>query len=265
MPTTELAPAKLTRSLRVTGVRDDGYHLLESEMVTLDLADELVIEPAETSTLEIVDEIAWVGSAAPVLDVPLGETNLAHRALTFAGVSARVIIRKRIPPGAGLGGGSADAAAVLRYAGVSDLAAAAQLGADVPFCVIGGRALVRGIGEQVEMLPPLAADFVVVSPAFGVSTPAVYQAFDELGPGESANDLERAACAVEPRLASVRSTIAAIGVAPVLAGSGSSYFIECAADDAPALRDAITAALVAGDLSAQVVCARATGPLLHLA
>ncbi len=93
------------------------------------------------------------GAGGAGAGVPAGDDNLVRRALAAAGRQAFVRLYKRIPAGAGLGGGSADAAAVLRWAGVTDLTVAARLGADVPFCLIGGRARVRGVGEQVEPLP----------------------------------------------------------------------------------------------------------------
>ena len=143
------APAKLTLSLRITGVRADGYHLLDAEMVTLDLADTLTIDPSG-------DGITVGGPYAA--GVPTDGSNLVARALARRGAPAAVHVDKRIPHGGGLGGGSADAAAVLRWAGYDDLvAAAARSGADVPFCLVGGRARVRGIGEIVEPLPVRAA------------------------------------------------------------------------------------------------------------
>ena len=87
---------------------------------------------------------------------------------------------KRIPPGGGLGGGSADAAAALRFRGVTDVALAARLGADVPFCLLGGRAAVAGIGEVLEPLPFEELTLVLVTPGFPVSTIAAYRAYDEL-------------------------------------------------------------------------------------
>ncbi len=213
----ERALAKLTLSLRVVGVRPDGFHLLESEMVTLDLADELEITAGDGLEVE--------GNDA----VPPGDDNLVMRALRAAGRRAHVRLRKRIPVGGGLGGGSADAAAVLRWAGVTDLGVAASLGADVPFCLVGGRAWVTGIGEAVEPLPFVDRDFTLLTPPFGVFTPAVYKTWDELGgpTGEGVNDLEPAALAVEPRLARWRDTLGdATGQTPVLAGSGSTWFVE---------------------------------------
>ena len=126
-----LAPAKLTVSLRVTGVRPDGYHELDAEMVTLDLADELEVEEGGVGL--VVDAAPGV----PVAGLPLDAHNLVARALAACGRQAGVRLAKRIPVGGGLGGGSADAAAVLRWAGCDDLAVAASLGADVPFCLVG--------------------------------------------------------------------------------------------------------------------------------
>jgi 4-diphosphocytidyl-2-C-methyl-D-erythritol kinase len=214
-----VAPAKLTVSLRVTGVRPDGYHLIDAEMVTLDLADEL----------EITDGDGLVIHDARGLDIPAGDTNLVSQALRAVGRTAHVALTKRIPAGAGLGGGSADAAAVLRWAGCTDLDLAASLGADVPFCLRGGRARVRGIGEVLDDLPFVERTFTLLTPPFGVSTPAVYKAWDALGgpTADGPNDLEPAALAVEPRLAEYRDQLGeATGVTPTLAGSGGTWFVE---------------------------------------
>ena len=237
------APAKLTRALRVVGVRDDGYHLLEAEMATIDLADELEIEDGAEG-FEVVDEVAWVvgrgrmstgprprRDAADLVPgaVPPGPENLVVRALATVGRRARVRLSKRVPAGAGLGGGSSDAAAVLRWAGALDPAVATGLGADVPFCVVGGRALVGGIGELVEPLGFEAFTAVLVTPGLAVPTPEVYRAWDELGSplGEYGNDLEPAAVVVEPRLAWWRDLISAVaGQRPRLAGSGGTWFVE---------------------------------------
>ena len=211
-----LAPAKLTLSLRVTGVRDDGLHLIDAEMVTLDLADELVF--ADGDGLEIVG-----------IAVDADEDNLVVRALRALGRTAHVTLTKRIPAGAGLGGGSADAAAVLRWAGCDDVDLAVALGADVPFCLAGGRARVSGIGEVLEPLPFVERIFTLLTPPLHVSTPAVYRAWDELGGprADGPNDLEPAALVVEPRLAEWRDRLGhATGQIPVLAGSGGTWFVE---------------------------------------
>ena len=211
-----LAPAKLTISLRVTGTRPDGYHLIDAEMVTLDLCDELEI--GDGDGLEVIGH-----------EVGAGDDNLVRRALRAVDRQAHVRLTKRIPAGGGLGGGSADAAAILRWAGCDDLGVAASLGADVPFCLVGGRARVTGIGEHIEPLAFEERMFTLLTPPFGVSTPAVYATWDSLGGPRAAgpNDLEAAALAVEPRLAAYRDALAArTGKRPVLAGSGSTWFVE---------------------------------------
>ncbi|MFP5316844.1 MAG: 4-(cytidine 5'-diphospho)-2-C-methyl-D-erythritol kinase [Acidimicrobiia bacterium] len=213
------APAKLTVSLRITGVEPDGYHLIDAEMVSLDLADEL--ELSDGDGLEVT------GPAAS--GVPTGDDNLVRRALAAVGRTAHVRLVKHIPAGAGLGGGSSDAAAVLRWACESDLAVAAALGADVPFCLVGGRARVRGVGEVVEPLPFEERTYTLVTPPIRVSTPDVYKAWDELGgpPGENGNDLEPAALLVAPDLSHWRDRLAAAaGQRPRLAGSGGTWFVE---------------------------------------
>ncbi len=214
-----LAPAKLTCSLRVTGTRPDGYHEIDAEMVTLDLVDEL--------TFASGDHLEVVGAAG--LAVPEGDENLVRRALAALNRRASVRLVKRIPAGAGLGGGSADAAAVLRWAGCGDLLLAASLGADVPFCLVGGRARVTGVGEVVTPLPPVARTYTLLIPPFGVATMEVYRAWDRLG-GPTAggpNDLEAAALDVAPALGEWRDRLGdATGATPVLAGSGSTWFVE---------------------------------------
>ena len=221
---TIVAPAKLTLSLRITGIRADGYHLIDAEMVTLSFADEIRIDESRTG----------LAASGPYAEgVPLDHTNLVATALDLTDRSGHITIDKRVPHGGGLGGGSADAAAVLRWAGhpttPDGLASAATLGADVPFCLVGGRARVRGIGESVEPLPYVDRWVTLVLPPLRVSTPAAYRAWDELGgptaPGP--NDLEPAAIAVEPALALWRDRIGALtGRRPVLAGSGSTWFVH---------------------------------------
>ena len=222
VPEVVSAPAKLTRSLRVTGVRADGYHLIDAEMVSLDLAD--------TLTFSDGDALEVHGSTA---DVPADDDNLVRQALRAVGRTAHVVLDKRIPSGAGLGGGSADAAAVLRWAGSTDLDLAASLGADVPFCLVGGRARVTGVGEQVTPLPFEPLTFTLLTPPVHCSTPAVYRAWDDLGgpTADGPNDLEPAALVVAPELARYRDQLGdATGRTPVLAGSGSTWFVDGAHD-----------------------------------
>lgn len=216
-----VAPAKLTVSLRVVDVRADGYHLIDAEMVTLDVVDTLFVSAGDG--LEIVDE------CGDGMAVDIGDDNLIHRALKLCDRRAHVRVHKRIRAGAGLGGGSADAAAILRWAGYDDVVGASSIGADVAFCLIGGRARVRGMGEIVESLPFAVRTYTLLTPPFGCSTPAVYAQWDALGGphGAHGNDLEPAALAVEPRLEKYRDALAtASGRQPRLAGSGSTWFVE---------------------------------------
>lgn len=218
-----LARAKLTLSLRITGTRSDGYHTLDAEMVTLDLADRLRFLPG--------DALAVEGPAAGA-EVPRSGENLVSRALRSVGRTAAVVLEKRIPPGAGLGGGSADAAAALRWAGCSDAEVAAGLGADVPFCLVGGRARVSGVGEVVEPLPFGEVDglpYTLLVPPLHVPTAEVYSEWDRLGgpAGEHGNDLEPAALSAVPQLAVWRDALGdATGETPRLAGSGGTWFVE---------------------------------------
>ncbi len=214
------APAKLTLTLRITGVRDDGYHLIDAEMVSLDWCDTLTITPGGQGL---------TADGPHAAGMPLDDSNLVAKALRMVGREAAVHLHKRIPHGGGLGGGSSDAAAVLRWADHTDLVAASRLGADVSFCVVGGRARVRGIGEMVDPLPFQALDVTLVIPPLAVSTPAAYRAWDDMGMprADGPNDLEPAALVVEPALARWRDRIReAAGVAPVLAGSGATWFLH---------------------------------------
>lgn len=224
-PITVSAPAKLTWTLRITGRRADGYHLLDAEMVSLDLCDLVHIEPG----------LSGVVTDGPFADgVPTDGDNLVLKALELIGRRARITVTKNIPHGGGLGGGSADAAAILRWAGWTTPDRArrgAAIGADVPFCVIGGRARVTGIGEEITPLPFEDRVVTLVVPPLRVSTPAVYRAWDALNEDrrfsdESTNDLEAAALTVEPALVTWRDRIEnAFDVRPTLAGSGATWFV----------------------------------------
>lgn len=240
-----VAPAKLTVSLKVLGRRDDGYHDLESEMVSIDLCDRLFVYPDG----EGLDVVGAPGTRSE--SVPEGQDNIVARALAVSGRSGAVRVEKHIPVGGGLGGGSADAAAILRWAGVDDPSTAARLGADVPFCVRGGRAIVEGIGERVSPLPFEPRAFVLLVPPFAVDTAAVYKEWDRLnvrvarlGSGErragrhrhfdplGLNELMDAAIAVEPRLAPWGELLGeTAGVPPVLAGSGSTWWVQGTAEE----------------------------------
>jgi len=219
LPSRLVAPAKLTLGLRVVGVRSDGLHLIDAEMVSLDLAD--------TIELDVGRGTSYVGPFAP--RGGMADQDLVQRALDVSHRSAAAVITKRIPAGAGLGGGSSDAAAVLRWAGVDDLDVAARVGADVAFCLIGGRARVTGIGDQVEPLAHECRTFTLLTPPIHCSTPEVYRRWDELGgpTDEGGNDLLPAALSVAPALAGARRALREVsGLEPRLAGSGSTWFVE---------------------------------------
>lgn len=256
------APAKVNFGLRIVGRRDDGYHELESVFLPLDLADELEIEVDSSGPRGV--ELTLEGASD---DVPAGGDNLATRAalgfLAAAGLDHRVRLRlrKHVPSGAGLGGGSSDAAAVLR--GLASLLPGAVgplllqdlavgLGADVPFFVDPRPALVTGIGEQLEPLsgPCPSLILVLANPGQPLSTGQVFAAFDALterppaptlrpllsglreAPTDSRalsvlleNDLELVAQRLCPAIGRLRSALLEWGARAVgMSGSGATVF-----------------------------------------
>ena len=223
-----MAPAKLTLSLEIIGVRTDGYHLIKAEMVSLDLIDTLQI--SEGDEIEVQTDYPYQPWEFPEeTSVPEDDNNLVAKALTLTGRKVAVRINKRIPPGTGLGGGSSNAAAVLRWDKYEDLKCAAQIGADVPFCINGGRALVSGIGENIKKMSYKKQDFTLLIPPFSCSTKAVYEHWDHLGgpKGDHGNDLEPAATSLYPELNKWKDLLGdATGKQPRLAGSGSTWFVE---------------------------------------
>lgn len=178
------APAKVNLWLEIVGKRADGYHLLDSLVVFAGVGDCLWAESADSLTLAIEGPF---GS-----EIPRDGANLvlraAHLLAEAAGVpaKARLVLDKRLPVAAGIGGGSSDAAAALRaLAALWDCDAenellmnlGAALGADVPVCLFGGPALVGGVGEALMPAPPLPeAWLVLVNPGVALSTAAVFQA-----------------------------------------------------------------------------------------
>jgi 4-diphosphocytidyl-2-C-methyl-D-erythritol kinase len=248
VPVVERAPAKLNLSLEVIGRRPDGYHDLVTVFQTIDLADELTFEPADRLILEC-DDPALAGDDNLVLG--------AARALA-ADRGARIRLCKRIPVAAGLGGGSADAAAALRglvrlwglrITEGTLLGLAATLGADVPFMLRGGTALAEGIGERVEALPELEPGWVVVhTPEAGPTdkTTRAYRALRSehmtdgsftrllakrihagasLPLAEAPNTFEGVADELFPTLAAARGGLAAAGAPWVrLTGAGPTLF-----------------------------------------
>ena len=213
------APAKLTWFLEVTGRREDGYHELRSEMVSLAFGDTLMVD-------ESADYLEIEGAAHLAAD----ETNLVSRALALVGRRAGVRVIKRIPTGGGLGGGSADAAAILHWAGGVEASAALSLGADVPFCLVGGRALVEGVGERVTPLTFEARRVSLLLSDFAVDTARVFRAYDDLVASGARptgrNHLEAAAVHVEPRLARTLAWARERFGEVTLAGSGSTLFLD---------------------------------------
>lgn len=202
----ERAYAKLNLTLGVLGKRPDGYHELDMVMQTVSLWDEVTITLTDTPGIEVDINRD---------DLPGGIDNLAGKAgkIFFREVNIidkgiRVYINKRIPSQAGLAGGSADAAAVVR--GLcrllpevrlnlhEKLSICAEIGSDVPFCFLGGTKRARGRGEVLTALPPMPECAVlIVKPAFSVSTPVLFNAIDGLvlrdrpDAGKMAKALER--------------------------------------------------------------------------
>ena len=246
------ACAKVNLDLRVLGVRPDGYHDLATVFQSVDLTDELRIEPGRHEGIVIT-------CSDP--RVPRDERNLVWRAahllcreLDVELPALQISIEKRIPAEAGLGGGSADAAAMLLglnamlgtpapVEGLLDFAAV--LGADVPFMLMGGTALGTGRGDVLHSLPDLPPhEVVIVHPGYGVSTAEAYRWLDEMGAGEGTvpewpartsgwsraleacrNDLQSPVFGRHPELAGVVEALRCDGARlAAMTGSGSAIF-----------------------------------------
>lgn len=176
------APAKVNLYLHVTGRRADGYHLLDSLIVFTALSDQLELRPADGISLAV--EGAFAGNAGPLDDnlVLRAARALAEAAKVDKGMAGWLV--KNIPTAAGLGGGSADAAAVLQGLirlwdiprGTVDLPSLAlELGADIPVCLAAGPSFVGGAGEQIEAAPALPeAGLLLVNPGVALATPSVF-------------------------------------------------------------------------------------------
>ena len=237
--------AKVNYALDVLGLRGDGYHEVATVMQSLSLADEVEIEVANRGfDLEVEPEGTMVG--------PL-EKNTAYRAwkllcgLAGEDLPIRVTLRKGIPAGAGLGGGSADAAAVL--VGLNELfdlglkadelgVLGARIGADVPFCVSGGTALGEGVGDRLTPLPaPPDHHLVIAKPREGADTGEIYRAHDER-PGEGK-------ASVQPVTAALRS-----GDLSALAGAVGNDLAPVTAAFVPEVAEYERALLEAGALGA---------------
>lgn len=263
---TELAPAKLNLALSVGPPGVDRMHPISSWMVTVDLHDELHLTRLEPESLSRY-AILWHAEARRRSEIDWSITRdlavRAHLALqerVGRELPVQARLEKRIPVGGGLGGGSSDAAAMLRGVNrlfelgldAAELAAIGQeLGSDVPFLVHGGSAIVEGLGERLERREVSRAIHLVVAfPSVGCPTGPVYAAFDDapgaklrpesvralasapaIDPAAPFNDLLPAALRVAPTLRDDIDELAAIAERPVhLSGSGSTLFIVC--DDA---------------------------------
>jgi 4-diphosphocytidyl-2-C-methyl-D-erythritol kinase len=251
-----LAPAKVNLYLRIVGRRADGYHLLDSLMVPISLFDELVIRAKRLPSARH----AGVRVASDSQTAPGGPGNLAYRAAVLflthvkSNAAVDIHIRKHIPVGSGLGGASSDAAAVLlalnrllgRPLDTAELERlGSQLGADVPFFIIGSPARVRGIGEDVSpvtlpALPPLvvcwnhyslATKLVYARVARSLTRPAVVSNImsfvrgDKPAPDLLVNDLEGPAAQIHPEVLALKSRLIEEGaIGALMTGSGAAVF-----------------------------------------
>lgn len=219
----ETAYAKLNLALHVRAREADGYHRIETIFAFCEDGDVITAEPAEALSLDVTGPFA--GALA-------GEgENLVLRAARVAAVTAALTLDKRLPVAAGLGGGSADAAAVLRLFG-GTMADAAALGADVPACLLSRTARGEGRGDAIEPLdlPGLSGTPVLlVNPNIPLATGPVFKAWDgvdrgPLGDWESGrNDLEAPARALVPEIGAVLEALADARVAR-MSGSGATCF-----------------------------------------
>ena len=230
-----LAPAKINLALHVTGRRADGYHLLDSLVAFTALGDRVQVTPAAESSLTVIGPFADA--------VPLGTDNLCLRALDAVGVRARVVLDKQLPPASGIGGGTADAAAVLRALGRSP-AHPEALGADLPACLLSRPLRMRGVGELIQPLALPVLHLVLVNARVETPTPAVFAALDRRDGspmpqpppaadaeallhwlGSTRNDLQAPALSLRPVIGDCLDALAAQGARFTrMSGSGATCF-----------------------------------------
>ena len=165
---TEPAPAKINLALHVTGRRADGYHLLDSLVVFTALGDRVTVAPGPAA-------LAVTGPFADA--VPTGEENLCLRALRHVDMQAAVTLEKNLPPASGIGGGTADAAAVLRALGAAP-DRPETLGADLPACLLSRPLRMQGVGESITPVALPDLHLVLVNPRVETPTPAVFTALE---------------------------------------------------------------------------------------
>ncbi len=238
---TAFAPAKVNLALHVVGQRPDGYHLLDSVVMFADFGDQVSVTPAEHSSLIITGPLSE--------GIPTDPSNLCLRAAKAFGETVKITLDKHLPAGAGIGGGSSDAAAVLRaLEGVFDAPFSGDpvhLGADVPVCLAAKSSRMQGIGEQVSpfVMPELCA--VLVNPRIAVHTPDVFKALTKrdnppmdlpkapLQTSRDAiswiksqrNDMQAAAIAIQPIIEDVLAALSATDSLCIrMSGSGATCF-----------------------------------------
>jgi len=260
-PLRETAPAKVNLFLHIEGRRADGMHELESLVAFCDIGDALVVAPADRITLSVDGPFAASVSAGS--DNLVLQAAQALRGLTGVGLGARIALTKNLPVAAGIGGGSADAAAALRalcrlwkQTPEPDalLRLAVSLGADVPVCLSGVPQLVRGIGEQIRVFENLPnASLVLVNPGVPVATADVFRRYDRLAMRQTVgrqrtepmswasrqdvdgllaalvnrqNDLQDCACVAVPEIAAVLAELDATADCRLarMSGSGATCY-----------------------------------------
>ena len=216
------ARAKVNLDLEVLSRGSDGFHQIRTRMQSVALHDLLVLEPAEGRTRLKTTGLALINEK----DNSVLKAHAALEQATGRELPTNFHLHKRIPPGAGLGGASSDAAAALRglktihklNLDLEDIAAG--VGADVPFFLIGGTALAQGRGERLTRLPPESGWFAIAWPGIELLTSDVYCAWDEVK-GDGANQLTRAATSVTPQLQDFAKQL---GDGWQMTGSGSAFF-----------------------------------------
>ena len=236
------ANAKVNLTLHVGKVLETGMHPIESKIARVAFSDDIEMTRLDSNAPSSYT-ILWHEDAPTKTEIDWSITDdlavQAHRLLeSTAGHSLpiQLKLKKRIPVGGGLGGGSADAAAT--FIGVSQLfdlnidlnALAITLGSDIPFLLHGKTCHVRGAGESATPTEFELLDLVLIFPPYSCSTEAVYKAFDTLKPNEirTSNALFAAACLVEPQLAIDIKALATISGQEIhLSGSGSTMFVIC--------------------------------------
>jgi 4-diphosphocytidyl-2-C-methyl-D-erythritol kinase len=220
------ARAKLNMDLEVLSRGSDGFHQIRTRIQSVALHDLLVLERAEDRTTLTMTGLALTNEK----DNSVLKAHAALEKATGRELPTHFDLHKHIPPGAGLGGASSDAAAALR--GLKTIhklnldleEIAAGVGADVPFFLNGGTALAEGRGERLTRLAPESGWFAIAWPGIELLTSAVYRAWDEVK-GDGANQLTRAATSVAPQLQDFAKQL---GEGWQMTGSGSAFFRRAA-------------------------------------